>query len=80
MELPDLEFIVKVEGLNPFPKKVILHDRVTIVLWNDGTRTRSTCSPEDSFDPVIGFSRCLCKKLFSKKQLDRIMKKAQVQA
>jgi hypothetical protein len=75
----DLEVTVIVDGLIPYPRKVITRGQTTVVLWNDGTRTKSTCSIEDTFDPVIGFSRCLCKKLYPKKQFERIMKRVERQ-
>ena len=49
------------------PKKIIFNGRTTIVLWNDGTKSMSTCSPNDYFDEQIGFSVCLLKKMFGKK-------------
>jgi hypothetical protein len=35
-------------------KKIIVRERVTVVIWEDNTKTRSTCAPDDTFDPVIG--------------------------
>ena len=63
----------------PVPRRVIVRGQTTVVIWNDGTRTRSTCAAEDTFDPVIGFSRCLCKKMFTRKQFDKIMRKVEMQ-
>lgn len=43
---------------------VIYHnDKVTIVKFSDGTFTKSVCSDNDCFDPDIGITVCLCKKM-----------------
>jgi hypothetical protein len=63
----------------PKVRKVFVNNKTTVVLWDDATRTRSTCSPEDTFDIKIGLSVCLAKKLYGKKLLARIIKRAEVQ-
>lgn len=43
---------------------VIHHnDKVTIVKFSDGTFTKSVCSDNDHFDPDVGITVCLCKKM-----------------
>lgn len=43
---------------------VIYHnDKVTIVKFSDGTFTKSVCSDNDHFDPDVGITVCLCKKM-----------------
>lgn len=43
---------------------VIYHnDKVTIVKFSDDTFTKSVCSDNDHFDPDIGITVCLCKKM-----------------
>lgn len=64
---------------SPYPRKVIVRGQTTVVLWSDGTRTKSTCSQDDKFDVTIGFSRCLCKKMFTKKQFEKVMRKVEIQ-
>ena len=48
--------------------------KVVTVVFKDGTKQRVKCSPEDSFDPYIGFSLALTKKLFcSKSQVKKFI-------
>lgn len=49
------------------PEKIIFHDRTTIVIWNDGSKTKATCSENDIFDEQIGLASCLLKKMYGKK-------------
>lgn len=65
-------------GTIPYPlaNKIIVNGKVMIVLWKDGTKNRSTCSSADQFDVEVGFAVCLMKKLYGKKRLDRMVKKA----
>lgn len=60
----------------PRHRSVIVNDRTTVVLWDDETKTKATCSTADEFDVVIGFAMCLAKKLYGKKKLARMAKKA----
>lgn len=39
------------------------NDKVTIVKYSDGTFTKSVCSDNDHFDPDVGITVCLCKKM-----------------
>lgn len=45
------------------PKKVIFNNPATIVIWNDGTKTISKCSENDTFDKMKGFLTCYYKKI-----------------
>jgi len=49
------------------PEKIIYNNRTTIVYWNDGTKSISTCDVNDKFDKKIGFASCLLKKMYGKK-------------
>ena len=49
------------------PKKIIFNGLTTIVIWNDGTKTKSTCDAHDNFDEKIGFASCLLKKMYGNK-------------
>ena len=71
--MQDMQGIATANFIFPTPEKVFIRGNVTVVLWKDGTRTKSTCSKDDLFDPVVGFSRCLCKKVYSRKQFEKIM-------
>lgn len=37
----------------------------TVVLWNDGTKTITKCSPEDEPNRELGAMLCVCKKALS---------------
>ena len=47
----------------PIIKKVIFNNPATIVIWSDGTKTISKCSPNDTFDKMKGFLTCYYKKI-----------------
>ena len=64
----------------PFAKKIISSGKVMVVIWDDGAKTRATCSDADPFDVEIGFAMCLVKKLYGKKKLAKILKKTQIQS
>jgi len=49
------------------PEKIIFNGLTTIVIWNDGSKTKSTCDEHDNFDEKIGFASCLLKKMYGKK-------------
>lgn len=56
-------------------KKVIFNDPATIVLWKDGTKTVVKCCEFDSYDPYVGVSMAICKKLLGN-DYKKIFKKA----
>lgn len=45
-------------------KDVIFSDRVTVVLWKDGTKTMVRAGKNDRYDPEKGFAMAVCKKMF----------------
>lgn len=59
------------------PKKIILHDPATIILWDDDTKTVVKCNPEyDTFDPEKGIALCFMKKaLGNRGKFNDILKK-----
>lgn len=59
--------VLSFEKVSLEPEKIFYNGRSTVVLWNDGTKTQSTASKNDIFDPEIGFAMCLMKKMFGKK-------------
>ena len=60
-------------------KKVIINGKQTIVVWNDGSKTITTCSEEDTFDPYVGIMSALLKKILGTEmfhtKMERAMKK-----
>lgn len=45
-------------------KDVIFSDRVTIILWKDGTKTMVRAGKHEDYDPEKGFAMAVCKKMF----------------
>lgn len=45
-------------------KDVIFSDRVTIILWKDGTKTMVRAGKREHYDPEKGFAMAVCKKMF----------------
>lgn len=45
-------------------KDVIFSDRVTIILWKDGTKTMVRVGKREPYDPEKGFAMAVCKKMF----------------
>ena len=43
-------------------EKVIYSKPAVIVIWSDGTKTRSTCDKEDIWNPELGLMLCVMKK------------------
>jgi hypothetical protein len=62
----------------PKVKKIIVNKNVMVVIWDDGTKNRATCSGEDKMDYEIGFAVCLMKHLYGKKKLAKMLKKITV--
>lgn len=48
-------------------KDVIFSDRVTVILWKDGTKTMVRAGENDRYDPEKGFAMAVCKKMFGNK-------------
>lgn len=45
-------------------KDVIFSDRVTVILWKDGTKTMVRAEKREHYDPEKGFAMAVCKKMF----------------
>lgn len=45
-------------------KDVIFSDRVTVILWKDGTKTMVRAGKREHYDPEKGFAMAVCKKMF----------------
>lgn len=56
-------------------EKVIFNDPATIILWKDGTKTVVKCCEFDSYDPYVGVSMAINKKLLGD-DYKRVFKKA----
>lgn len=56
-------------------EKVIFNDPATIILWKDGTKTVVKCCEFDSYDPYVGVSIAINKKLLGD-DYKRVFKKA----
>ena len=52
---------------NPGIKKVIFNDPVTVVIWDDDTKTIVKCQPGDTYDAEKGLALCIAKKYFGNK-------------
>lgn len=48
-------------------KDVIFSDRVTVILWKDGTKTMVRAGKREHYDPEKGFAMAVCKKMFGNK-------------
>ena len=48
----------------PIPKQVIFRNPLTIVNWQDGTKTIVKCMESDVFNKEMGFYACLAKKIY----------------
>lgn len=60
----------------PKIKKVVINRPVVVAVWEDGERTRATCSKEDTFDPEVGLAVCMRKKILPEKQFARVLRRA----
>lgn len=56
-------------------KKVIYSDPVTVVIWDDGTKTISRCDDTDVYDELTGFMLCVFKKVLSAKDMRKAFDK-----
>lgn len=64
----------------PYPgiKKVIFNNPVTIILWNDGTKTVVKCSKNEKFDPEKGLSMAISERVLgSYSKFKKIMDSAE---
>lgn len=46
----------------PDIKRVVYSDPVTVVIWEDNTKTMSRCEDGDVYDELTGFMLCVFKK------------------
>ena len=56
-------------------KKVIYSDPVTVVIWEDGSKTISRCDDTDIYDELTGFMLCVFKKTMSAKNMREAFEK-----
>lgn len=52
--------------------KVIYNNPATIVIWDDGTKTISRCSADDTYNPTAGLTIAVLKKLIGGDSLRRL--------
>lgn len=73
VEIPSSEMIIDEfleyfgkdsKDMNLKIKKVIFSNRDTIILWEDGDKTRVRCQEDEPFDKEKGFAMAVCKKVF----------------
>lgn len=48
----------------PEIKNVYFNDPMTVVIWNDGTKTIVRCSENDFYDPEKGLAMAIVKKVY----------------
>ena len=53
-------------------KKVIYSNPVTVVIWDDGTKTKSRCDSQDIYDELTGFMLCVFKKGMPAKEMRKM--------
>ena len=65
----------------PTPKKIIISEdsMVTVVLWDDGTKTVVKCSDADTYDPYTAYCAAFAKKCYgTNSQLKKTIEKLTV--
>lgn len=55
-------------------KEIIFNDPVTIVFWDDDTKTVSKILPGDVYDTEDGLVRCILKKLYGATNIRKVLK------
>ena len=53
-------------------KKVIYSYPVTVEIWDDGTKTKSRCDSQDTYDELTGFMLCVFKKVMPAKEMRKM--------
>ena len=53
-------------------ERVIYSNPVTVVIWNDGTKTKSRCDSQDTYDELTGFMLCVFKKAMPAKEMRKM--------
>jgi len=77
----DLLRAMQFPRLVPVIKKVFeihnskLGKMMVICEWDDNTKTRATCAPDDTYDVEVGIAVCIRKKFLPEKQFKYLMKK-----
>lgn len=61
-------------------KKVIYSKPAVIIMWSDGTKTRSTCSKEDVWNPELGLSLGVLKKTMGQEFVNKLFRDWAVEA
>ena len=56
-------------------ERVIYNKPVVIIMWSDGTKTRSTCSKEDVWNPELGLSLGVLKKAMGQDFVNKLLQK-----
>lgn len=60
------------------PKRIIHSKNVTVVFWNDGTKTLVKCAKDETPDNYTAFCAAYCKKVFgNNSHLKRVIKDAE---
>lgn len=61
----DMNHNCKQNAVDPLEiKNVYFNDPVTVVMWNDGTKTIVRCSENDFYDPEKGLAMAIVKKAY----------------
>ena len=61
----DMNRKCKQNTINPLEiENVYFNDPVTVVMWNDGTKTIVRCSENDFYDPETGLAMAIVKKAY----------------
>ena len=55
-------------------ERVIYSNPVTVVIWGDGTKTKSRCDSQDTYDELTGFMLCVFKKIMPAKEMRKMFK------
>lgn len=55
-------------------ERVIYSNPVTVVIWDDGTKTKSRCDSQDTYDELTGFMLCVFKKIMPAKEMRKMFK------
>lgn len=59
--------------MNAKPIKVIYSNPVTIVFWDDNTKTISKCDEADTYNELTGFMLCMLKKNMPPKNMRNML-------
>lgn len=59
--------------MNVKPIKVIYSNPVTIVFWDDNTKTISKCDEADTYNELTGFMLCMLKKNMPPKNMRNML-------